>query len=594
VNDPLISRFADACGATAPLDLRVDLAGGGLLAEGSIAQPFTLIGRDDACDVTLTDPEINPRHSWLQVVGGRVFAVDLGSRSGLVWPGHVRGPGWLDAGGPVRLGPFMLQLRTPVSPKPQYPADYNPMISDPAAKNAPSVALEFKNGRRAKDRWNVNRMLTLIGRAAECKIHLTADDISPYHCGLVFTPAGLWVVDLSGRGVVVNGERMRVAPLPHGAELWVGRFLIGCQYTAPVVPPPRPVPPPVVEKGGKFPPVTPPARPVPAPLSDARVTATPAPVAFPFGSPPPVPGVPPLFGSPSPVPGVPPLVPGPPPAPAPFIDDEVALGAEPEPDELTGSHIMSDAFRQWAPGGSPGTGGGDASGPMSNPIHVSGSGPTPPAGAVPPGSALAGLLDDSSAGGSDWSVVPLLRQMADLHGRTVAEFQQTLTLTGHAFGRVRRDHLAVLHHELSRIQELTAEIVRLECEVTRQTIESAALQRARQLDAAEPGKPGEPRPDSRVSPSTRTPLPDLRTVADLAARTTPEVPNPPGVRTIPNMAAPTASDLPSPEPPVPRTVPDLLARTTPDLPTRIAERLTALHQERAARWQALIAMFAGT
>ena len=35
-------------------------------------------------------------------------------------------------------------------------------------------------------------------------------------------------MDLSGRGVVVSGERMRVAPLPHGAELWVGRFLIGC------------------------------------------------------------------------------------------------------------------------------------------------------------------------------------------------------------------------------------------------------------------------------------------------------------------------------------------------------------------------------
>src|SRR5437763_10809072 len=40
-----------------------------------------------------------------------------------------------------------------------------------------------KNGRRAKDRWQVNRLVTLIGRAADCKIHLTADDISPYHCG---------------------------------------------------------------------------------------------------------------------------------------------------------------------------------------------------------------------------------------------------------------------------------------------------------------------------------------------------------------------------------------------------------------------------
>src|SRR5947208_9763460 len=86
VTDPLITRFAEACGAAGPLDLRVELAVGGTLAEGTVHQPFTLVGRDDACDVTLSDPEVNPRHTWLQVLGGRVFAVDLGSRTGLGWP----------------------------------------------------------------------------------------------------------------------------------------------------------------------------------------------------------------------------------------------------------------------------------------------------------------------------------------------------------------------------------------------------------------------------------------------------------------------------------------------------------------------------
>src|SRR5262245_6985692 len=80
VSDPLFARFAEACGATAPLDLRVDLAGGGgVLAEGKLDQPYTLVGRDDSCDVTLSDPEINLRHTWIQVIGGRAFAVDLGS-----------------------------------------------------------------------------------------------------------------------------------------------------------------------------------------------------------------------------------------------------------------------------------------------------------------------------------------------------------------------------------------------------------------------------------------------------------------------------------------------------------------------------------
>ncbi|MFM8271675.1 MAG: FHA domain-containing protein, partial [Gemmata sp.] len=236
-SDPTIALFADACGATGPLGLRVDLVGGALLAEGAVAQPFTLVGRDDFCDVTLSDPEINPRHAWLQVIGGRVYAVDLGSRTGLRWPTGASGSGWLDPGAPVRLGPFALRLSAPVSDRPAaFDPDYKPLLADPATRTRPAVALEFRNGKRAKDRWPVNRMLTLVGRSPDCKVHLNADDISLYHCGLVNTRAGLWVVDLSGRGVVVNGERMRVAPLPHGAELWVGRFLIGCHRTAPEPP----------------------------------------------------------------------------------------------------------------------------------------------------------------------------------------------------------------------------------------------------------------------------------------------------------------------------------------------------------------------
>src|SRR5262245_56238539 len=128
VNDPLITRFADACGAAGRLDLRVDLADGGVLAEGTVAMPFTLVGRDDACDVTLNDAEVNPRHVWLQAVGGRVYAVDLGSRTGLAWPGGATGSGWLDPGVPVRVGPFQLRLRSPVSVKPfPFAPRYNPV-----------------------------------------------------------------------------------------------------------------------------------------------------------------------------------------------------------------------------------------------------------------------------------------------------------------------------------------------------------------------------------------------------------------------------------------------------------------------------------
>ena len=498
VNDPVIARFADACGATGPLDLRVDLAEGGVLAEGSVGMPFALVGRADACDVTLTDADVNPRHAWLQVVGGRVFAVDLGSRTGLGWPspgtgtgtgagaGTGTGSGWLDPDVPVGLGPFQLRLRCPVSPRPvAFPPGYNPLQSDAAATRSRSpIVLEFRNGRRARDRWVVNRLITLVGRAPECKIHLTADDIAGYHCGLVLTPDGLWVVDLSGRGVVVNGERMRVSPLGPGAELWVGRFLIGVHYPV----------------GGRAAPAPPVGRP-------AGQTSTAA-------------------GGP--------------------VEDEdaVQLGVAPPADPATGlpsSHIMADAFRLWsAPTAS--------SGPVSNPILVSGSGPTPPSipvpasvgqpRPVPPTTGLPDLFTTPAPGENpaDAVVVPLLRQLGEVHGQMFAQFQQSLMLMVQLFACLRREQLPAMQRELARIQELNSELAQLQGEVARRAAAELAAGPGRSL--------------ARVTPSTQTPLPD----------------------------------------------PHLIRTPAPDstaLHDWVIDRINSLQQERQTRWQSLVGLFGG-
>ncbi|HEY1186228.1 MAG TPA: FHA domain-containing protein [Gemmata sp.] len=487
MSDPLIARFAEACGATAPLHLRVDLVGGGVLAEGLLHQPFALVGRDDACDVTLSDPDVNPRHMWLQVLGGRVYALDLGSRTGVVWPSGVRGSGWLDPGTGAKLGPFLLRVRGPVAAPPSaFAPEYNPLAADPSTRHRAPATLEFRNGKRARDRWAVNRVLTLVGRSPECKIHLTADDISPYHCGLVSTPAGLWVVDLSGRGVVVNGERMRVAPLPHGAELWVGRFLIGCQSPGPLGATGAPV----SSNGAPTGPRTP--NPAPADQGAANVSSV--------SKPPRVPALVGATGRPA------------------RDEDEVELGAAPDPTaDLPASHIMADAFREPGP-----------SGPPSNPVLVSGT----PGGTGTADGPLAGLFDTlgfEHAG--ETGLVPLLRQMAELHHRAAQEFARWLALLPRLFANAPREHLPVVLHELTRIEALTAEITKLQGEVSRRALEQAAAHRE-QLTAPEPV----PHPD--------TPAP---------------------VRAI---------------------------DTITPAPTRAADQLLALQQERADRWAAVLALFA--
>ena len=453
MNDPFFTQFAEACGAAGPLDLRVDLADGGMLAEGSIPMPFVLVGRDDACDVTLAEPEINPRHAWLQVIAGRVFAVDLGSRTGLGWPGGATGSGWMDENTPVKIGPFQLRLRTPISSKPPFPPGYNPLYSDSAGvRTRPRVALEFRNGKRVKDRWAVNRFITLIGRAPECKIHLTSDDIATYHCGLVLTTAGLWVVDLSGRGVVVNGERMRLSPLGDKAELWVGRFLIGVQApTTPHLPNPG--------RSGILSPQSPRSG---LALGNADGQGSNRGTIIPRKA-------------------------------VNQDDDEVGLGASPTVDQSGGfsSSQVGDSFRMRVT--TIGT-----SGPVSQQIQMTNSSlpmgksavqPRPSPRVVPPNPDLD--LFTSLTSGSGMKPVPesllsgitpveltpeqLAKQLSDLHTQTLMQSQQSLVLLVQLFGHLRPEQRPAVQRELARIHQVNADVVQLQVEVTRRALEVPAI-----------------------------------------------------------------------------------------------------------------------
>ena len=226
-----LDPFSEACGLRRPIDLRVVRSDEVVVAEGEIDLPCALIGRDPACEITLTDADVSLRHACLQAVGGRVLIADTGSRTGLVVNGTKQSVAWLTPTDPVAIGSLRLTLRRPLLTRPSIP-DLNPLVaSSGPVPGCPPVLIRFLNGKSANAEWQVNRPVTFLGRARDCKITLAADDIAPYHCYFVLTPVGLWLVDLlTPIGVLVNSEPVRFHLLEQGDRVQVGRFRLGIHY----------------------------------------------------------------------------------------------------------------------------------------------------------------------------------------------------------------------------------------------------------------------------------------------------------------------------------------------------------------------------
>ena len=141
--------------------------------------------------------------------------------------------GWLEPGKVIRVGPFELQQLPRLGSAEEGQADgRDPRISPLVARShgtqpLPEVALEFLNGPSRAASWPMNRMMSLIGSASGCKFRLADPSVSSFHCSLVKTPLGLWVVDLLGpEGVSVNDALVRYALLSDNDVLKVGRYRI--------------------------------------------------------------------------------------------------------------------------------------------------------------------------------------------------------------------------------------------------------------------------------------------------------------------------------------------------------------------------------
>lgn len=225
--DPM-GDFLDACGASGPLLLDLATRGGPEVQRRAFGQPFLLVGCHPDADLPLDHGPVSRRHAYLQLVGGRLFCIDLGSRAGTLLPGGSGGVGWVDRSAAFRIGPVTLRLRggdtegTRAAPGP------SPLSGSYARRtHLPDAVLEISGEGLGRASWPIGHALVLIGSSPLCKVRLLDPGAEPFSCSLIRTPAGVWMVDLlATEGVLVNGTRRRWARLEDGDELRVGGYTL--------------------------------------------------------------------------------------------------------------------------------------------------------------------------------------------------------------------------------------------------------------------------------------------------------------------------------------------------------------------------------
>ena len=200
-------------------------------------QPFAVIGRDLRADIVLDHADVSRRHVYLQVIDGRVFWIDLESRTGTRGERESQRFGWLEGGRALFVGPYVIRRFVGDSQAVDILRRVDLPRSTPLVARAPNyatqseVALEFLNGPSQSMLKPVHRVLSLIGSASGCKFRLTDSSVSRFHSSLLQTSAGLWIVDLLGqRGIAINDVPVRCSRLVDGDIVRIGRYQIRIRY----------------------------------------------------------------------------------------------------------------------------------------------------------------------------------------------------------------------------------------------------------------------------------------------------------------------------------------------------------------------------
>ena len=218
MDQALLDEFLAECGLLGSFRVEVGLKGESATQIHELRQPFLVIGRRAGSDLLLDHWQVSRRHAYLQLIEGRFYGVDLGSRTGTHGGDATERSGWLEPGRAIQIGPYFVRPALPVV----LDRDYPPLPIVTWTITSPTEETSF---------WTMNRGLALIGRSPACKVRLADPEVSRFHASLVLTTSGVWAIDLlSQRPLVVNGQTVRFARIEPGDELQAGQHVLVPEY----------------------------------------------------------------------------------------------------------------------------------------------------------------------------------------------------------------------------------------------------------------------------------------------------------------------------------------------------------------------------
>lgn len=221
----LPSAFAAACKMAGPFEVHVVNRHSGVRHSQTFDHPFVLLGRAKPMRVRLDDPSVSQCHAFLQIIEGVPYCTDLGSRTGVVWDDGSQGRGWVFPGQTLRIGIFDVTLSGPGASQSTPPLTEEPLDVDPALDDLlASVGVEVHIPGSSSAYHPFERVITLIGRHPTCHLRFLDDAVSYFHCAIVNTADGAWVLDfLSRKGTLLNGRTTRLARLRDGDLIELGK-----------------------------------------------------------------------------------------------------------------------------------------------------------------------------------------------------------------------------------------------------------------------------------------------------------------------------------------------------------------------------------